>query len=177
MGEISGNVDVNFSEDDSSGMVSVYVDYARSVSVSFKEIDTPPTMSNAEKVLDISITVDGTSTGFNAKISIPLNVPSGMKAVVKSYADNGEFIEEHETSYSNGILNIYTDHTTLFAITLENDDSSTPTIPDDDELPFIPPQSTDNKGADTTTYVAVAAAAAVVAILAVLAVGISKGKL
>lgn len=53
-----------------------------------------------------------------------------------------------------------------------------PSIPDDgdDDLPFIPQKPAETKD-DTTTTLVIAAAAAVVALLAVVAIGISKGKM
>lgn len=123
----------------------------------------------------IEIGLGNANAKYTAEITVPVTVPNGMGAIVKSYDDEGNFLEEHRViSTNNDGVTFETTHTTIFVVSFESEPVVTPD--DDDELPFIPGQN-DSPKDDSSTYVAVAAAAAVVAILAVLVVGISKGKL
>ncbi len=140
--------------------------------VDVKPVSTPSL--TAKDVFDINIQVlnNSSSVSYNARITVPVDVPAKMVPYVTSYNSDGQMIESHKVlTYGDGYVTFETNHTTLFAITFEAADG--PIIVDDDP-PYIPskPASDD----DLTTYIAVAAAAAVVAVLAVLIMAMNKGK-
>lgn len=136
------------------------------------------TKTGGLEIQDMSVgAVDVTSNGVDRSDSI-LGRQGNTEGTLKIENKEVEFESENEGATMSDVGMIEVDGKYYSNETIVPDTPPAPSIPDDDdELPFIPPQSGDDGGADTTTYVAVAAAAAVVAILAVLAVGISKGKL
>lgn len=172
------SIDVVFENNDYK-KISLNVEGSYVIDLSLKEQVTG-SIPGFSEVFEIGITFkdlngESVSPSYKAEITIPVQNKIGYVTKVW-YIGVNENIEMPVVSQSLSSITFETTHNSTYAITYEIVEGNMPDY-DDDELPFIPPQSGDDGGADTTTYVAVAAAAAVVAILAVLAVGISKGKL
>lgn len=117
-----------------------------------------------------------TEAGYTADITVDAQIPNGHKALVYYINDSGELVPVTVVGYTASTVTFRTTHTTPFVV-MSEEIPVTPSVPDDDELPFIPgnntPQTSTNSNDDKTTLVA-AAAAVVVIMLAVVALMVTR---